>query len=461
MKKLLAGKTLRRWAPFVGLILLGVVVFLVLKGTRAQPKKRPPTELGKAVRVLAIADVAVVPRAIGYGIVNAKQQWEMVAQVGGRVIEMSELLAVGKIIPKGTLLLRIDPEDYQLAASQQAATVAGIKAQIAQLTAQEKSAKASLAIEEKSLDLAKRDLDRKRKLFQSGSVSQTEVDGAERSLLTQQKAVQQLRNGLRELPAQRRVLGAQIKERQAGVKGAQLGIQRTEIVAPFDVRIRQLNVEASEVVSPNQVLAVGDGIDVAEVPAQLTLSALRPIFRFRALATGKAPLTAMSTSKVLEQAEVTALVRLTSGEVRGHWEARLDRFGNVDSTTRTISVVVSIDEPFRNAMPGKRPPLLSGMYVEVELRGPSRKGCKAVPRSALHDDQIYLVNTESRLERRPVKVAFRQATFVCLESGVEPGEQVVLTDLVPVVEGMLLDARPDEAAATRLTAAVKGEGDAK
>ncbi|RLB58260.1 MAG: efflux RND transporter periplasmic adaptor subunit, partial [Deltaproteobacteria bacterium] len=167
------------------------------------------------------------------------------------------------------------------------------------------------------------------------------------------------------------------------------------------------------------------------------------------------------TSKVLEQAEVTALVRLTSGEVSGHWEARLDRFGNVDATTRTIGVIVSIDEPFRNAVPGKRPPLLSGMYVEVELRGPSRKGCKAVPRSALHDDQIYLVNSESRLERRAVKVAFRQATFVCLESGVEPGEQVVLTDLMPVVEGMLLDARPDEAAATRLTAAVKGEGDAK
>ncbi len=57
------------------------------------------------------------------------------------------------------------------------------------------------------------------------------------------------------------------------------------------MRIRKVNAESNEVVAPHQVLAIGDGIDVAEVPAQLTLGALQPIFRFRALAAGEMPLT--------------------------------------------------------------------------------------------------------------------------------------------------------------------------
>ncbi len=184
-----ARETIRRWGALVGLVLLGLALLLVLRGTRAKPRRQPPAELGKLVRVLGVADVAVVSRAIGYGVVNARQEWEMVAQVGGRVIELSDDLAVGKIVSKGTVLLRIDPEDYRLVASQQAATVAGIRAQIAQLAAQEQSTEASLTIERQPLRLVERDLKRMRELLRSGTVPAAEVDAAERAALTQRKAV--------------------------------------------------------------------------------------------------------------------------------------------------------------------------------------------------------------------------------------------------------------------------------
>ena len=172
-------------------------LFGAIRAAKAPPKERPAAEQGKRVRVIAVTESDVVPRAVGYGIVQAGKEWQVVAQVSGRVIEMNPDLAVGKFIVEGTKLLKIDPSNYELAANQRMAGVESVNAQIAQLSAQEKSAKANLAIERKALKLAERDLQRTQSLFASGSATQADVDAAERALLQQKSAVQQLKNTLR------------------------------------------------------------------------------------------------------------------------------------------------------------------------------------------------------------------------------------------------------------------------
>jgi len=47
-------------------------------------------------------------------------------------------------------------------------------------------------------------------------------------------------------------------------------------------------------------------------------------------------------------------------------------------------------------------------------------------------------------------VAFVQSSFAAVESGLEPGEQVVVSELVPAIQGMLLDATLDERLQRRL-----------
>ena len=59
-------------------------------------------------------------------------------------------------------------------------------------------------------------------------------------------------------------------------------------------------------------------------------------------------------------------------------------------------------------------------------------------RSALHEDLIYVANDDSRLERRAVEIGLRQADFVTITSGLEESERVIVSDLSPAVEGMLL-----------------------
>ncbi|MDZ7811508.1 MAG: hypothetical protein U5L11_17455 [Arhodomonas sp.] len=50
------------------------------------------------------------------------------------------------------------------------------------------------------------------------------------------------------------------------------------------------------------------------------------------------------------------------------WPARVTRIASgMDPVTRTMRVVVTVDEPYRKAQPPERPPLQPGMYARVRL----------------------------------------------------------------------------------------------
>lgn len=450
----------KRAVGFAAPVGLGVVAFIMMQRGRTDPPRRPPAEQGRAVRVVDVIEVDAIPRATGYGVVRSSREWKLVAEVSGRVIELNEDLEEGRIIHKGDPLIKIDPRGFEISATQQKAVVANASAKLSELATKEKSAKASLKIAQRSLELARKDLARARELETKGSASASEVDAAEVSVLGQQQTVQTYKNTLAEIPADRRALRAQKDQYQAGVKTAELDVSRTEIDAPFDIRIKDASVELSELVTVGATLAQGDGISLAEVPAQFSMGSLQPLFQRHPTAADES-LSPRGLSRLPASAGLSATVALESGELQAEWEARFDRFGNVDSGTRTISVVVAVDQPFLAAKPGVRPPLVSGMYVEVELRGKPRKGCRAVPRRALRGKQVHVVTAENRLEIRQVNVTFVQDAYACIEAGLDIGETIVLTELAPAIEGMLLEPRPDPDASAQIMAAALGESDAQ
>ena len=431
------------------------------------------------MRTAGVIMAEAVPRAVGYGVVRSSREWSLVAEVSGRVVELNEKLEDGRIIRKGELLIKIDPAGFELSASQQKATVSNVKAQLSELAVREKNTKASLAIARRSLELAEKELARVKKLEAGGTLSSSEVDASEVSLLAQRQSVQSYKSTLAQIPAQRRAYKAQISQFEAGVKTAELDVARTEIFAPFDVRIRSADVELSELVTVGAKLAEGDGIALAEVPAQFSIGSLMPLIArpptaeatklpppdtegvVPAAAPSDEAISARALARRSAQAGLKATVTLESGAVLTRWEAAFDRFANVESATRTVSVVVAVDDPFGKASVGRRPPLVSGMYVEVEPEGAPRPGCLAVPRSALRSGSLHVVDDQQRLAIRPVEVEFVQETYACIRSGVSAGDQVVLTDVVPAIEGTLLEARADERAVAQLAEAVGGEAQAQ
>ncbi len=80
-----------------------------------------------------------------------------------------------------------------------------------------------------------------------------------------------------------------------------------------------------------------------------------------------------------------------------------------------------------------------------------------MPRSALHDGHVYLVDGEKRLERRAVTFEFFQSDFASVKDGLEGGESLVLSDLVPAMDGMLLAPVADPEALEALVADAAGK----
>jgi len=96
-----------------------------------------------------------------------------------------------------------------------------------------------------------------------------------------------------------------------------------------------------------------------------------------------------------------------------------------------------VDNSYRQAIPGVRPPLIKNMFVEVELRGKPHPDRLIIPRSAIHNKQVYIVNQESRLEKRALDIDFFQSNFVAVKNGLKKGDAVIVSDLIPAIEGML------------------------
>jgi len=97
------------------------------------------------------------------------------------------------------------------------------------------------------------------------------------------------------------------------------------------------------------------------------------------------------------------------------------------------------------------------MFVGVELRGRSRPNTLIIPRSALHGQHVYVLNQENRLETRAITTGVAGASYYSVTDGLEAGEKIIVSDLVPAIEGMLLHPIDDPETTARLLAAASNQ----
>lgn len=414
-------------------LVIGILVLTQLADGRKPPVRVQGEEPARVVRTIEVARSTLRPVAEGYGIVQPARVWTAVAQVSGRIVDMHPRLRDGEILPAGSQLFRIDPVDYELSLAQ-------LKAELTELDVSENNTKDLLQIEQRNLALAERETKRLRDLAAKGTTSRSAADEAERTLLASRSAVQNLRNTLALLPSQRNVIETQLAQ-------AERNLQNTEVHAPFDLRVAGLDMEIDQYVTTGKTLFEGDSIDRSEVVAQVALSSLRNLFLDRG---DNAPSAVMLAEGLAAYADMQAVIEMDVGSHTATWQAEFVRFTDrVDSDTRTIGAVVALDKPFEKVIPGRRPPLSKGMFVKVRLIGRSLHDRVVIPRTAVRNGQVMLVDDQQRLRFVPVEVLFNQDDLSVVASGVEPGQQLVVSDLVPAVAGMRLkpiaDTTPQQA----------------
>lgn len=430
----------RRWLAIIPVV-VAVTIAAILARTRSEPVIKPVVETGVPARVIAAPVVDLIPRVYGHGLAEPARIWQAVAQVKGSATFVSPLLDAGMLVDKDTILVEIDPSDYELAVARLKAAIAETEARLSELDAEQRHHEGSVKIESASLELAQSSLQRKQKALAQNAITPDEVDREARTVLQQQQTIHLLESALDLLPSRRKALKATLASHNADLQQARLNLSRSVIKAPFECRLAAVSVEHGQFISIGQTMFEAHGTAAVEIQAKFRPEQLRTLLSNDKRSALESGLTMEALRKVFN---ITVMVRVRSGEWEATWPARFDRIReSVDPRTRAINVIAIVDDPYKKVIPGIRQALVRGMYCEVELIAPARKGCVVLPRSALHGDRVYLADAESRLQERALQIAFTQGDIAVVAAGLDGSENVVVSDPTPAIEGMKIDAIAD------------------
>jgi multidrug efflux pump subunit AcrA (membrane-fusion protein) len=444
----------RALTVFAGLLIgMGLIVLFVINRqipTHGETAPKIPT-----LAIIEIQPVAFRLEARGHGVTRPVETWQAVANVSGRVIDRHPGLKSGTLLREGTLLLALDPSRYRLAIAEAEADLNSLAAERAQLEAEAENTGHLLALERERLELAEQEMTRIERLAGTGAVSRSQLDEQRRGTLAQRQAVQSLDNQLALIPSRRQRLEAQVERTATRRDHASQDLADTRFVAPYDLRIGEVEVERHQHVVAGQRLFQADSIEAAEIEAHVPLGMLRRLMGAVRFSEGRED--ALDIAERLDFSAVRGEVFLV-GDESVRWPARVSRVASgLDPGTRTARVVVTVDQPYRLAEPPYRPALQRDMYVRVHLSADSSVPLLAMPAAAVHHGEVYLVDERDRLERRPVTVAFEQHDLAVIGKGLSPGDRVIVDDPVPAVDGMVVSPRRDEALEQFMRRMAQGE----
>ena len=433
---------------FIPPLAVGVAVLAFIVNNRPAPARKAPQEEVRVVRVMEVRPLTLQPRITGYGTVRPSRVWNAIAQVGGKVIRTHPNLKKGAIIPTGTEIITIAPDDYRLAIAQAEASIRATQAKLAELDITESNTRSLLQLEREALEITRGDHERKKALKERGTVADTTLEQALKALIAQRKLVQSLENTLLLVPAQRKELQEQLASFRSQLATAKLNLERTHIRMPFNGRISLVGVEVEQFAPVGKQLAAADDISRAEVEAQYPLQRVYSIIRLVSGIPVDMTLSAERARELTRRLGLSVEIRLEAGDVPVVWKGRFARLSDTfDPKTRTLGVIGEVDDPYLHVAPGRKPPLTKGMFVRMDILTRRLRDVLAIPRAAVHGGKAFVVSDENRLVIRPVKVVARLEDLVIVGEGLKPGERIVLSDLVPALEGQLLKPVMDEEAA--------------
>ena len=407
----------------------------------------PPAALERAVPVHVVTAErrTVVPRAVGFGVVQPSRTFTATAETSGRIVERHPQLERGRVLPAGTRLFRLDDADLRLTQARTEAELQRLAAEVRRIEVRRDNLTRTLDLETRALAIAEVELERQRDLLRRGTTSRTIVDQAETNYLTRLDRLQNIEAGLAEIEPELAVRAAERAVREAELRQAALDLERSELFLPFDARVAEVMVEGGHYVARGQALAELDAVDHAEIDAQFSLSQLRPLIAGTTVAEGRFDLTGWQN--LPERVGLRATVTLRERDFDVSWSATFDRPSDrIDPETRTLGVIVRVADPYGQARPGERPPLTKNMHVQVQLEGRPRADLLVVPAGALRrsagETLVYVADADDRLRLRPVRLDVVLDDLAVIEAGLEEGERVVVGPLAPAIEGMKLAPAP-------------------
>ena len=371
---------------FLTLLILTLAVVAAAGIIMTRPMPEP---VAIAPNVVAIRGIQMeaenIPLTIyAQGVVEPLTASELITQVNGRVAWVSPNFNAGGFFKQGEPLVKLESEDYE----------AGVG------LAEAREVRALAEFEHATFELK-----RMRALVKDQLVSQAMLENAVR---------------------QTRLTEAALKEAQINLDQAERDLDRTELRAPFDAIVRSKAVDLGEFVSMGKPLAqlfAADGFEVRLPVLDTQLAYLNLPSSIEATA----PLNSANLPSVRLSAQYAGAA--------ASWDAQLVRSeSEIDRRSRMVTLVARVSGT-RNALSAN--PLPVGAFVNAEIEGITLENAFQLPRSALRqDNQVLVVDEESRLRFREVSIARYEQDRILIQSGLREGDIVNISPIQAVVDGM-------------------------
>ena len=363
--------------PQTSLSLLALLLLLassVLSGCQSQRASGPPPPVEVEVVSVVQKDVPIYGEWVATldGYVNAQIQ----PQVTGYIVDQT--YKEGSFVRKGQILFQIDTRPFQALLDQ-------AKAQLAQAQAQ--------------LGKTQLDVDRDTPLAKERAIAQSQLDNDIQANLAAK---------------------ASVKAAEAQVEQAQLNLDFTHVTSLVNGIAGIAQVQIGNLVSPTTALT--------------SVSQVNPIKAYFPISEQEymhyaARINAHNQQEVPSDAPPFDLV-LADGTVYPQKGRLLLTNRQVDVTTGSIQLVCAFPNPNNILRPGQ--------FGRVRAAGETRIGALLVPQRAVTElqgtYQVAVVEGD-KVALLPVKVGERIGTMWIIESGVRPGQLVVVEGLQKVRDG--------------------------
>ena len=376
-------KLLKIIAPIVVLaISIGVVG--ALSAAKPAPEKKEETQRMVSLYVDEVKSDTVTISVQTQGEVRPKTEIDLIPQVTGRIVGVSESFAEGAEFGAGDTLIKIDDTNYKIAVVRAEARVAG-----AQVAVQRELANAKI---KKEHWLDKR------------------TNGEPTPYALNKPQVMEVE--------------ALLLAAEADLREAKLNVARTEINVPFLGRVRTKNIGIGQYVTAGTSLGRVFSTDTVEIRLPLTDAQLQEL---------NLPMGFMADAFNAPEVQFTASV----GSRHHSWTGHIVRVNaSVDQQTRLIYAIAEVEDPYGLGSDSGAP-IAVGMFVHADIEGVHSQEALVLPRLALRNaNKVYVINDENRLEIRTVDVISTSEETVLVSNGVEVGDKVVTSTIPAAVDGM-------------------------
>ena len=405
---------------------LAIAVVLVIMRPRAE--RQVPVDKGLLVEVAPAKAEDIQMVVESFGTVEPRESLKLVAQVRGQIVEFDPAFKEGGFVHKKTRMIQIDPRTYSLEVERRRVQIKQAEAELKSLEQQVVNLKARLKIARSDVKLAENEYLRLKKLIDRKVIAQSQLDKTEQAYLASQERLQALNNQLALVGPQKEQLIAARDMARVMYQEAQLDLERSSIVAPFDGWVLEKAVEVGQHVN------IGQQLGKIYSSGQLDIEVRIPA----------KDLNWLPADLGQEMPILTDVVFKNAGDEHV-WSGRVARIkAMMDERTRTLPMVIEIDETPNSEQSQNPLRLRPGMFVTVRIKGKKIPNVFVLPRHLVYPGDVVYTVKDDTLKSNTVKILRGYKDSVIIGEGLSEGDLIIKSPLSSPADGQMVRLKTDE-----------------